>query len=256
MTYDYNELLRNQLAVVKEEIGLDGYDFVVDSELSFMRDKDIKPNTIYVLTKALRNDRQPNIDTQPIQIFILSERNCLDVARTVFSTYAKKYNWQAFISGDMWIKQQYTDPVVLSNFNELDTGYRSVMYISATLYIMEDVFDVANFKINNIDFTPITFALTYSASMNTQQFYAKTIAQSVKSISTFSIVFSIPMKKCDFVNDIIGILSQSQGYTGNEDFNIKFTLNNVQFDVNMKLTQVSFTSSPNNAPEMSVGMLL
>ena len=47
MSFDYNELLRRQI----HELNTSDYEFEVDEEQEFIKNKDIKPNTIHVLTR-------------------------------------------------------------------------------------------------------------------------------------------------------------------------------------------------------------
>lgn len=258
MNFHYNDLLRQYLYSVQETLGLSDYNFVVDSEQSFIKHKDLLPNTIYVLTKELQNEIQIGVTVQPVQILVLTEQNSLDVAKALFTQLAKTYNWNAYSNSSehLYVKQQYSEPVVLSNFNTIDYGYRSVLYIGVTLYIMENVADISNFEIDDEEITPLNFNMSYSAQMNTQQSFTKTIATSDKSISTLSISFTIPPVSNDLIEKIVNIISQANGYTGNENFNVTFTLNGISFNLNMKVTSFQFSTAPNNVPSYTIGLIL
>lgn len=254
MNFRYNDLLRERLYALQETLGLTEYDFVVDSEQAFIKMKTFKPKTIYVMTKLLQNDREISIDIQPVQIMILAEQNSLETSKLLFSEFAKKYNFNVFKDGDTWVKQQYSDPVVLSNFNTVNWGYRSVLYIGATLYIMEDVVDVENVTIDGIQMEVTGFNISYSASMNTQQFFQHPIAKSEKSISSMSIAMSVPVVKSNLINKITNILNGT--YNGNETFLVLFYFNGVEFELEMKLTSMQFTTAPNQPPAMNLGFIL
>lgn len=260
MNFDYNELLRQQLYSLQNTLGLTDFTFIVDSEQAFLKNNELKPNTIYVLTRELQNEIQIGVDTQPIQVLILTEQDSLDISKVFFSEFAKKYNWQVFSetkdSHNIWVKQQYSDPVVLSNFNTVDYGYRSVLYMAVQLFIMTDYVDVKNLTIDNLAITPLSFILSYTASMNTQQFYSKPIANSVKSIATLSISLSIPAVTNTLTNKILSIVGQATGYNGNENFALSFTLDNTSFSVNMKLVSLQFETAPNQAPALRIGFML
>lgn len=268
MSYDYNETLRRQIYRLKETNALDGYDFVIDSEQAFLKYKDLKPNTIYVLTKMLQNEIQIGVDTQPIQILILSEQNQLEVAKGFFAEFAKEYNFKAELSGSTWTKQQYSEPVVLSAFNTVDYGYRAVMYMSATIFIMENVVDVRNLQIDGNKIDALTFAISYGMTPNTQQLSENEfIGKSVKSASSLSISMTLPVQDGALIRKIIAIMNETdtsdavtprdnpQGYGGNEDFAFSFDLGSIPFSVTMKLTIVDFGSAINDIPTIRLGFM-
>ena len=261
MNFNYNDLLREKIYELQRTLGDNfAFKFEIDSEQSFLKRKDLEPETIYILTKDLQNDNSIGVDTQPVQILILTEQNSLDTTKFFFSELAKKYNFEAIsktINGtNIWVKQQYSDPVVLSNFNAVDYGYRSIMYMSATLYIMYNVVDIKELTIDGVAITPLASSLSYSSSMNTQQFFTRYIAQSVKSISTLSLTITVPVVASDFITKIVNIMGEQTGYTGNEDFAVSFKLSGVTFNVNMKLVSTQFTTAPNQVPSMVIGMML
>ena len=144
---NYDDLLRSQIYALWERYPIDN-EFEVDSEQAFLKKKDLKPGTIYVLTRDLQNDNAPGVDTQPVQVLILSEQNSLEIAKGFFSQFAKEYNFHAGTYDGDWVKQQYSDPVVLSNFNTVSYGYRTVLYMATNLYIMHDVVDLKSLTID------------------------------------------------------------------------------------------------------------
>lgn len=261
MNFNYNELLREKIYELQRTLGDNfAFQFEIDSEQSFLKRKDLEPNTIYILTKDLQNDNSIGVDTQPVQILILTEQNSLDTTKFFFSEFAKKYNFEAISKTidetNVWVKQQYSDPVVLSNFNAVDYGYRSIMYMSATLYIMYNVVDIKELTIDSVSVTPLAFTLAYTSTMNTQQLATRTIATSVKSIASLAISFTIPVVASNLITKIVSIMGEQTGYTGNEDFAVSFKLSGITFTVNMKLTAANFTTAPNQVPALEIGMQL
>lgn len=274
MEFNYNNILRNRLAALQKELGLDGFDIEVDSEQAFLKTKDLKPNTIFVLTKELQNDRSIGVETQPVQIFILSEQNSLDACRILFSEFAKRNNFVAFTSGNDWIKQQYTDPVVLSNFNGVEFGYRSVLYVSATLYIMKNVVDVSNVAIDGDPIVPLSFSFSYSMNVNTQPKATESISSSQKTVSSFAITMSVPLVKSDFVEKVLKIIDETDdtnntdlevservAYNGNEVFAVSFTCKtsdesmSITISKNLKMINAQLITAPNQVPSLQIGFM-
>ena len=271
MIYDYNAVLRDQIYALKAGTALEGISFIVDSEQAFMKKKDFAPDTVYVLTRSLQNDNGIGVDTQPIQILILTEQNSLEVTKEFFSEFAKKYNFQANLSSyeengvshTLWVKQQYSDPVVLSNFNMVAYGYRSVLYISATLYIMKDVVDLRFLTIDGQDIIPLSFDLAYSMNPNTQQMPTEFIARSIKSVSTLAITITIPVVSSDLTEKVFSIMNEidaqtgdGNDYGGNEDFVFSFSLGAHLFaDKRLKLVTANFAAAVNDIPVIRLGFI-
>lgn len=279
MNFNYNELLRNQIIQLKNEYAID-CNFIVEDEQMFIKRDVLTPDTIYLLTRELQNDNSIGVETQPIQILILTEQNSLDISKGFFDAYAKKFNFVEFKGVEdghsIWVKQQYSDPVVLSNFDEVSYGYRSVLYMSATLYIMYDVVDLSEFSIDGDSYTPLTFDLSYSMTPNTQQTTGTNeyISKSVKSVSALSLNITIPMIQSDLISKVLSILaetddtttdaSDSLSYGGNENFYLYFKLGDVQFgnsgalddtakELKMKLIVAQIGTAINNIPAIRLG---
>lgn len=166
---------------------------IVSSEQLYVKDGEYDPNKIYVVTKYLTSDIEYGVETQPVQILVFSEENGMQEAKELFDAFAVSHNWRSGIYNGSFVKQQYSSPVVMSNFNEASYGFRSVLYISCTLYIMNNIEDVTNLKINGIAIKPLEFVWTYQMTGNTQPLSSQEIASTVKNISTFSASISIPV---------------------------------------------------------------
>lgn len=280
MKLNYNDILRRKLYILQDDLGLSHFTFDVCAEQEFIKPSEMDPNTIYVLTKNLTSDNSIGVVTQPVQILILSENDSLDVARLIFSEFAKRYNFEAISEVDgttsIWVKQQYSDPVVLSNFNTVNYGYRSVLYISATLYIMENVIDVKNLEIDDEDIEALNFNISYSMSTNTQQLAEQFIANSVKTVSTFAISMSVPMLNTAFVRKVLNILNETDDtnntnldvseripYNGNNNFEFSFDFRigdaedaySLTIEKDMKLVSAQVITAPNQVPSLQLGFM-
>lgn len=273
MNFDYNQFLSDKIYALKGEYGLDAIDFVVDQEQAFMKHKDLEPNTVYVLTRMLQNDISIGIDTQPVQVLILSEQNSLESVMSFFSVFAKKYNFFTTTSTyeedgethSVWTKQQYTDPVVLSNFNTVDYGYRSVLYMSVNLYIMKDVVDLRDLEIDGTEYKVLSFDMAYSMSPNTQQRSSEYISSSAKTVSTLSISITIPPIQCDLITKVLSIMNESDSTPsdaedpttvgGNENFDFDFVFGAHFEHKKLKLISADFGATINNVPAIRLGFM-
>lgn len=166
---------------------------IVMPEQLFAKNGEYDPDKIYVITKYLTSSIEYGVETQPVQILVLSEQNGLQEAKELFDAFTISYNWKAGTYNGTFVKQQYSSPVVMSNFNEASYGYRSVLYISATLFIMDKIADVEDLKINGVPIKPLTFNWSYQMTGNTQPQAGDQIASTVKNISTFQATLAIPV---------------------------------------------------------------
>lgn len=166
---------------------------VVLSEQMFVKNGEFDSNKIYVVVKYLASTIEFGAEIRPVQILVLSEQNGVQEAKDLFDSFTQTHNWVAGIFGDEFVKQQYSSPVVMSNFNEASYGYRSVLYVSATLFIMQNVCDVENLKINEIPIKPLNFSWSYQMTGNTQPIGGDMIASTVKNMATFQASIAIPV---------------------------------------------------------------
>lgn len=315
--FDFENYLRQELKSDK---------IIVLEEQMFAKHEEFEPEKIYVVTKYLTSSIEYGAETQPVQILILSEQNGLQEAKDLFDTFTQTHNWLASNFNGTFVKQQYTSPVVMSNFNEVSYGYRSVLYVSATLYIMNNVADVEYLALKGVPIKPLNFTWSYTMTGNTQPIGNELIASTVKNIATFQCTLSIPILtsykssvgfsedtvtggtedvtttygtiqvntmegykivasvlvgsgsitkidqdtgeitwvsagaitiKYDYVsNNLLGlILKVSAGQlSGNVDFELTFSVYNVDFEFDCKLTSVQMVSMPNDIPVLNVGL--
>ena len=179
--YNYEEFLTRKLNTIKTELGYEDLTLEIATEQAFSKKKNLLPNTVYIVIKYLTADISYGAIAQPVQILCLSEQNSLEKTRLIFTKFAEDNNFLAEINNGVFTKHQYTTPVVLSNYEEVGYGYRSVLYMTATLNILENVLDVKNLTIDGESVSQLAFNLSYQMTPNTQQKASETIASSAKS---------------------------------------------------------------------------
>lgn len=266
MEWKYNDYLLQKLNNIKDVLSLNDFSFEICDEQDFVKMRFMAEKKIYILVKFLTSSITLDAKTQPVQIMIMSEQNSLGVAKTVFETFASQYNYAVEVLEDgTFIKQQYTQPVVLSNFNEAGNGFRSVLYMSCTMLIIEQLMDIYTYNgdeivrgaitINNEIVRVLSFNMAYSMTPNTQPIPPSRIASSVKSVSTFSITFTLPPRTVSScVNLMVTIMTGS--VSGNSDFVVDFWLGDNHFEnITMRMIANNLVSGPNQVPGMQIGLM-
>lgn len=250
LTYHYEDFLTEKLNLIKQDLGMN-INLEVYEEQIFVKMKTFTPNTIYVIIKYLSSNITLEATLQPVQIMILSEQNSMEMARTLFNEFANRYNWITDIQDNIYTKHQYSTPVVLSNFEDVSNGYNSMLYVSGTLAIMENVLDIKNLKIDNKEIPFLSFNMSYSMNGNTQQMPSNNIASTIMDVSTIGFGLTIALKGNPIFSKIFGILSGR--LNGDTSFNISFTINDEDFTYTIRLTSSVLNTAPNQVPSIQLG---
>ena len=269
MNFHFNEWLTEKLYALGATYG--DFDFEVMPELDFIKETYYKPGKIYVVTKALTPDLIYDDQLmQPYQILIMCEENTMELSQAVFTTIASTWNYKAYLSGGTFVKFQFTNPVVMSNFNEVKAGYRSILYMTTNLVIMENIADIEELKIDDEAIKPLGVNISYTMSPDTQQMNKsdtqKYISSSIKATSGFAISLSIPLKNnSNLIKKITNIMAETDNsgtqntdgisYNGNNTFTISFKLVNITISKNTKLTAATINSAPNQIPSLQIGFI-
>ena len=125
---------------------------------------------------------------------------------------------------------------------------------------MEDIIDIGNLSVkignNNAEnVKPINFNMAYSMTPNTQPVPPDRLATSVKSLSTFSLTFSVPLSnKYNFITTLAQIMNGT--VSGNTDLNMSFNLGNVPFtNIPMKVVSIQVVTAINAIPSIQIGLI-
>lgn len=140
MRIDYDNIMETIETQFKDilynDVYYNGYQINVSKEQDFNRIVNKDPMTLYIVVKfqpASLNYRQYLL---PITIYALSEQNKLDACQRLLLDYCMQYNLA--MSDDQTTKQFYSTPQVISNFEEVYYGYRSMLYMQGTFLVSKD----------------------------------------------------------------------------------------------------------------------
>lgn len=260
--FDFEEWLYKQLILVRASLSLEDYSFSVYSEEEWAKQGDIEPNCINVIIKYLSASKSFISTIQPIQLVIISEENSLQIAQMIFTKFFNDYNWNLNKVDDLMIKTQVNSPVVISNFEIIGTGYRSALFQTMNLYIIENAFDLQFMTYFADDDTEeevnyINFSMAYAMSGDVKPFPSEPFAKTTRTLQTLAISLTVPMLKTSkFVNKILSIMNGST--SGNEDINLCFAFGDemAEFNLYLKLASATIASAPNDIPSLIVGLTL
>lgn len=206
-----------------------GYTFLIEDEQQFLREKDKQGKKIFIVVKLLPATLNFGQTLLPIIIEAISERNSLDICHKLMVSFAETYNLTS--NTEETIKQYYSMPSILSNFNTFDSGYRSLLSMTGTFQIAENQ---NNYKIKvngETDYLPtITSNISFNVQLETQGFFNQDdITSSKARVGTTVINFTMYFVKDDFCNKALGIWTKDKvNYPDgiNTDFNFDIIFNN------------------------------
>lgn len=153
------DLIKNQLDAV---MSLDAeyysqFKFEISNEQFYVPDEDREPGKIYIIVKFLPADIDFGQDVLPITIQAISEYNGLEAVQKLLLEYAQIFNLKVRRDEDNeLIYQTYTTPSVISNFEAIYEGFRSVLVMSGSFLLSKNInrvnvvyFDGDSFSIVN-----------------------------------------------------------------------------------------------------------
>lgn len=247
----YKEWLKNRVVEIKNALDFNDYNIEVYNEQDYAKNRSIKAKTITIVVKFLASSLIFSAKTQPIQMLIITEENGIGVANSIMTKFAENYNFATIPDGTTYVKHMYSTPVVLSNFNLIGIGLRTVLYINTTLFILENVMDINDLYIDEqkIDFLSATIG--YTMQGDTQPFDGG-FAITEKNFATFVLTINIACVETDFSKKCVKIMSGKSEELGNEDFKVAFSVGQLPFDFNMKIIGATLTTAINNVPSLQL----
>lgn len=260
MNWNYNDFLTEKLTVIARDLGYNG-DILVSDELAFTKAKSYSENTIYFVVKRLTSIITNETETQPIQIICLCEQNSLVNATSILNQFVDENNWKIIETNESNVKakQEYSKPVVISNFDEVGYGYRSVIYLTGNIFLIRNLLDVETVGITadnkTTTFKPLNFTWSYVMTPNTQQEKSDNLSSSVKSVSVVNIGFSIAFTETDLISSILSVMSGTD--TGNKTFTLSFVLKTggTPITYDMKLISASVNTTQSSIAGLQVGFI-
>lgn len=251
---DYLYLKLNQ---IKEIANMEDYTIKCYEEQEFAVEN-VKEKEISIVIKRMTSSLTFNTITQPMQILILSEENSSEKTFALMNKFATDNNWMVITEGTSKYKLQFSQPMVMSNFEVVGAGYRSVLFISANTYELQNAADIENntIKIDGNDVKIISMSVGYGANMNTEQFPLFEIAKSIKTTAALTLTLTIPCQINTFSKKCLEI--SFGDYTGNQAFNFKFTIggeDGVECDKNLRLVSCNFTTAAGDIPALTMAFM-
>lgn len=161
------------------------YDYILKNEQMFVKDINRKePGNIYIVVKFLPAQINYGQNIIPFTITAVAEQNKFEVCQRLLMEYAQAFNLRPsqYLNKEKKIyyyNQSYEAPSVMSNFNEVYSGYRSLLTLTGEFLVssnatMEELYYYPNGPEGEaILIETLAYSESYDASLDTQPYTNK-----------------------------------------------------------------------------------
>lgn len=238
-----------------DESYYDAFNIVLTNEQQIPKKKDYTANTIYIVVKFMSATLNFGQIILPITINAIGERNKIEVCQRLLMEYAQTFNLTEPTIVSNIAKQVYSSPTIMSNFNDLASGYNSLFYMSGTFLLTNNNNSVKSLSIDSVDIDFITASDSFDAQLDPKVFYdTGNFTKSVSKVATYTINITSYLFDNDFFNKINAIKFRIASNVGiQNDFAITMTMKNDQVMTgNFKLVNSSMSQ---NVGELAITSL-
>lgn len=211
------EILKDELeAIMVADPNLyKDFHLVLSMEQQFVKEREQTfHNYIYIVIKLSQGVKDNGQLQQGVLISAVGENNSVEVCQRLLHELSQTYSVNAapISKGDLIIKQAYSTPIVMQNFNRVNDGYRSLFYMSGTFFIGFNInlIEEINWIKDDTHSYPISFIVAnthYSAQLDPRsQFGSNDFTKSVAMIRTLSLTMTIYNTVDDFNTAIYNVI--------------------------------------------------
>ena len=231
----YDEIRRifaTQLRLITDnDDAYNGYSFIIANEQQFEKDKRTnKAKTIYIVLHYLEASIQYGQTILPFAINVLGEENSISICQRLLLDYVLRYNLKE--NDDHTMQQFYTTPSVMNNYEEVYSGFRSLLYLQASFRITENALSVSKVFYkqdddNYYEIPKIRAVINSSFQLDTQTFFNhKSMAISEGKVKTLTLQITSYLYNFEFYNKIFKLMfGKEENYSDNK-FTLKVELSN------------------------------
>lgn len=131
------DLLENELGNVmaEDEEYYSGLRFVLSNEQQYVKEDKRQKNTLYIVVKFMPATINFGQVVLPITVTAVSEHNNIEKCQRLLLDFSQYWNLKTIRISDYSVYQIFSSPSIISNFNEVYDGFRSVFSMSGTFLI-------------------------------------------------------------------------------------------------------------------------
>ena len=247
------------------------YDIILSNEQQYIKSDERNPNGIYIVVKFIPGSINFGQNVLPVNINALGEGNKLEVCQRLLLEYAQQFNLGEPInvpSGEddpntYIIKQVYTQPQVMSNFNPSWNDFRSLFFMTGTFLIGKNSVPIKEITYyesataeSGTKIDVINSSWDFSVQLDSQAFYgtnSRTRSESkVGTLSLSIVTYSTNNPLCSKIRKIAWNMNGTDGLKTEFLFSVKFTDTEQAEKMRFKLVSVTSPQNIGEFPLMSM----
>lgn len=188
------DLLENELGnvIADDEEYYSELNFVLSNEQQYVKESKRQKNTLYIVVKFMPATINFGQVVLPITMTAVSEHNNLEKCQRLLLDFSQYWNLKTIGVSDYSVYQIYSSPSVISNFNEVYDGFRSVFSMSGTFLISKNSNECTLYFYTGDDTTEkiesISSQINFSIQLDPQAFYnTQNRTESVAQVGTLAV---------------------------------------------------------------------
>lgn len=246
------------------------YDIILSNEQQYIKSDERNPNGIYIVVKFIPGSINFGQNVLPVNINALGEGNKLEVCQRLLLEYAQQFNLGDPINvpsseddpNTYIIKQVYTQPQVMSNFNPSWNDFRSLFFMTGTFLIGKNSVPIKEITYyesataeSGTKIDVINSSWDFSVQLDSQAFYgtnSRTRSESkIGTLSLSIVTYSTNNPLCSKIRKIAWDMDGTDGLKTEFIFSVKFT-DTEQKTMRFKLVSVTSPQNIGEFPLMSM----
>jgi hypothetical protein len=253
-----------QTIIDNNQTDYEGYKFSITNEIMYVKDKQRlealknNPKQIFIVIKFLPATINYGQVLMPVLINAIGEKNKLEKCYHLLMEYAETYNLEFNV--DKTIKQYYQSPTVLSNFNEIGDGFRSLISLSGTFQISENSNDFDLYFKYTVDEQEVSYLVpaislngSFDIQLESQAFYdVSERTTSTGKVGTFVINCTCYLDDTELVNECLKIATKQSSVNTTFNFDLVFKNGLSLEDETFKMANFTFEKSIGNLPVCTI----
>lgn len=155
--------------LIDNEPKLEGFKFKVANEQQFQKEKIKDPTTTYMVVRFAQGNETFAYTSVPFTIVAMGEANGIEKTQLLLMSYTTHYNLTRV--EEQGIAQSYNTPNVVSNFNLVSNGLRSLFYVAGTFLYSELQNYIQSITVGGEPLNFLTAQIGYSATPEPASFW-------------------------------------------------------------------------------------
>lgn len=189
------------------------FKIVLTNEQQYVKERDSSHNVIYIVVKFSEGTKDNGQLQQPVLINAVGENNSVNACQRLLHDFAQRFtvDYPAQNINGTVIRQAFSTPMIMQNFNNVTDGYRSLFYMSGIFFVGFDINLIEQIEwFNGEEWEKIPFlnsGINYSAQVDPRATYGtNNFTRSVATIRTLSLSMTVYNTTSAFNKKVLGVM--------------------------------------------------